>query len=361
MENGERVEFIYTISKNAFNLIRNGDASLQSGGVRALDGSFIELATPGAQDVINDVPHFLIPGTFFTGITMISSIVGNIQNVCIQQGVNEANRKLDALLVGQNNILNNLYNIQELQLTNLALGLINVGVSLEYLPKIEQQINEINNTLNELKVHIERQEIHQCIREYNKYSSSMLNCLDKMTDGEAIDPDKLSEVEAYLKSIILQFNNHDIDGTIACKIIFGLIPSYVQVVKMYSSNYYWKHKRNPNVYTKCIEVLKAMNQDAFCESLKKYLLINCPNLTMEEKYKSLSGITTSIENSIGNLEFEKIIWKMFPQKVYNKLDEVATNIIRSEDAMIKCDENRVYIPINTDNMFKVRECIDNYK
>ena len=104
-----------------------------------------------------------------------------------------------------------------------------------------------------------------------------------------------------------------------------------------------------------------MNQDAFCESLKKYLLINCPNLTMEEKYKSLSGNTTSIENSIGNLEFEKIIWKMFPQKVYNKLDEVATNIIRSEDAMIKCDENRVYIPINTDNMFKVRECIDNDK
>lgn len=301
MENGERVEFIYTISKNAFNLIRNGDASLQSGGVRALDGSFIELATPGAQDVINDVPHFLIPGTFFTGITMISSIVGNIQNVCIQQGVNEANRKLDALLVGQNNILNNLYNIQELQLTNLALGLINVGVSLEYLPKIEQQINEINNTLNELKVHIERQEIHQCIREYNKYSSSMLNCLDKMTDGEAIDPDKLSEVEAYLKSIILQFNNHDIDGTIACKIIFGLIPSYVQVVKMYSSNYYWKHKRNPNVYTKCIEVLKAMNQDAFCESLKKYSPFLDVSFTQSTSKDKISDILISVSKAILNM------------------------------------------------------------
>ena len=49
---------------------------------------------------------------------------------------------------------------------------------------------------------------------------------------------------------------------------------------------------------------------------------------------------------------------MFPQKVYNNLDEVATNIIRSEDAMIKCDENRVYIPINIDNILKVGECID---
>ena len=186
----------------------------------------------------------------------------------------------------------------------------------------------------------------------------MLNCIDRLTVGEDIDPDKLSDVEAYLKSVILQFNNHDIDENIACKIIFGLIPSYVQVVKMYSSNYFCKHKRDPNVYIKCIEVLKTMNQDAFCESLKKYLLIHCPNLTMEEKYKSLSGITTSIENSIVNLEFEKIIWKMFPQKVYNNLDEVATNIIRSEDAMIKCDENRVYIPINIDNILKVGECID---
>ena len=52
---------------------------------------------------------------------------------------------------------------------------------------------------------------------------------------------------------------------------------------------------------------------------------------------------------------------MFPEKVYNKLDEVATNIIRSEDVMIKCDENRVYIPINIDNILKVRECIDNDK
>lgn len=358
MENGERVEFIYTISKNAFNLIRNGDASLQSGGVRALDGSFIELATPGAQKVINDVPHFLTPGAVFTGITMISSIVGNIQNVHIQQGVNEANRKLDTLLVGQNNILNNLYNIQELQLTNLALGLINVGASLEYLPRIENQINEVNNTLNKLKAHIERQEIHQCIRDYNKYSSSMLNCIDKLTVGEDIDPDKLSEVEAYLKSVILQFNNRDMDGTIACNIIFGLIPSYVQAVKLYSSDYYWKYKRIPNVYTKCIAVLESMEQNEFCESLKKYLVINCPS-TMEDKYKSLSGITTSIENSIGNLKFEKEIWSMLPRKVYNNLDEIVTNIARSEDAVIRYDDNRVYIPINTDNMFKVRECIDN--
>lgn len=29
--------------------------------------------------------------------------------------------------------------------------------------------------------------------------------------------------------------------------------------------------------------------------------------------------------------------------------------------MIKCDENRVYIPINIDNILKVRECIDNDK
>lgn len=344
---GDRMDFVYTISKEAFEMVKNGTAVLQSGGVRALDGSLIELAVPGSlQKVENGASQLTIPGgNIISGITMVSSIVGNIQAAFIQKGVNEANAKLDTLLDGQNKILCNLYDIKGIQKLNLALNLVTVGVSLEYFPKIEKQLNEISNTLNELKEHIEKQEIHRYIREYNKYCSYAHNFIERLSDRESVDPDKLSDIEAYMKSIILQFNNHDIDRTIGCNIIFGLVPLYIEAVKLYSSQYYWNHHKDPSVYERCLEVLESLNKTEFYSALKEYIMIDCEDLIMEDKYKSLSGVTSSVRNGINNFEFERHLWRALPQKIYNNIDNVVTSIIQTETAEIECDQNRVFIPI----------------
>ena len=172
-----RVKLIYTISNEAFDLIRKGKAVLESGGVRDMSGRLLELAVPGKQTAAMGSVKLSIAGKVFSGINMVSSVACNVQCAFIQKGVNEANIKLDKLLTGQNQIISGLQLITGLEIANLAVGLVNVGISLVYLPKIKAQltevqdsIDELRNQIDELKNHIEKQELYKYRQEYIKYS-----------------------------------------------------------------------------------------------------------------------------------------------------------------------------------------------
>ena len=341
-----RVQFAYTISKEACELIKQGKAFLQSGGVRTAEGKFVELAVPGVQSIgSTGIPSFSIPGTVFSGVGMVSSIVGNVQNVYIQKGVNEANRKLNEVIRTQAHMVGQLNVLTGLQIVNLAASLINVGVSLKYLPKIEQQVNETKELLESLSEHIEKQELYKYIQDYDRYSSYMSNFLETLKhDASSVDAKDLIDVAAYLKDIIRKFNNHDIDGTVGCDIIFGLLSAYVQAVKIYSSGYYYRYKELPKVYDDCLNILKSLDSDTFREFMKKHLLIDYPETHIEDMYKGFHSINASIENSINNFLFEPKIWEALPQKEYENLDEIITNKIKSRD-YIECDDKKVLIPI----------------
>lgn len=356
-----RVQFAYTISKEACELIKQGKAFLQSGGVRTADGKLVELAVPGVQSVgKTGVPSFSIPGTAFSGVGMVSSIVGNVQNAYIQKGVNEANRKLNEVIRTQAHMVSQLNVLTGLQVVNLAAGLINVGVSIRYLPKIEQQVSETKVLLEKLSEHIEKQELYKYIQDCKRYSSYMSSFLKalKHNDSSANAKD-LTDVAVYLDDIIRKFNNHDIDGTVGCDIIFGLLPIYVQAVKIYSSGYYYKYKELPPVYDECLEVLKSLNSDTFCEAMKKHLLINYPEIHIEDMYKGFHTINTSIENSIDNFLFEPKIWEALPQKEYESLDEIVTNKIKLRDLIIEGND-KVLIPIGS-SKDETKDFVERYR
>lgn len=346
-----RVQFAYTISKKGYELIKQGKAFLQSGGIRTAEGKLVELAVPGVQSIgSTGIPSFSIPGTVFSGVGMVSSIIGNVQNVYIQKGVNEANRKLDEVIRTQAHMVGQLNVITGLQIVNLAAGLINIGISLKYLPKIEQQVNETNALVKELSNHIEKQEKYEYIEKYNKYSFYMIDFLENLEcNASNININGFSDIEAFLIDIITKFNNHDIDGTIGCNIIFGLVPAYVQAVKIYSANWYYKNSEHdgklPNIYKRCLKILESLNSDTFRETMKRHLLINYPEIHIEDMYKGFHSINTSIENSINNFLFEPEIWKALPQKDYENLDQIIMDKIKSDDSVIEYNDNRVYIPI----------------
>lgn len=281
---------------------------------------------------------------------MVSSIIGNVQNVYIQKGVNEANKKLNEVIRTQAHMVGQLNVITGLQIVNLAASLINVGVSLKYLPKIEQQVTEMNVLVKELSNHIEKQEKYEYIEKYNKYSFYMIDLLENLEyDASNININSFSDIEAFLIDIITKFNNHDIDGTIGCNVIFGLVPAYVQAVKMYSANWYYNKSEHdgklPNVYKRCLKILESLDSDTFRETMKRHLLINYSEIHIEDMYKGFHSINTSIENSINNFLFEPEIWKALPQKDYENLDQIIMDKIKSDDSVIECNDNMVYIPI----------------
>ncbi|MCQ4775113.1 hypothetical protein NE634_15510 [Lacrimispora saccharolytica] len=353
--NGERVKLVYTITKEAFNLIQQGKAELQSGGVRKPDGSLLELAVPGKQTIENGVSKITLPDGAFSGINMVSSLANNVQSAYIQKGVNQANRKLDDLLRMQTSVMNELHMIGGLQIANLALGFVNLAVSIKNFSDIKKQLNEVKGVLDSLSEHMQKKEIYDCVEEYEKKYSFMINCIENMTYIARSDSsDKitysntLSEVGAFLKKIICQFNNRDIDSELGCAIIMGLVPCYVQAVKIYSAEHYYAEGKTPEPYKQCMDVLDSINSDTFRDTMKRYLLTSRPELSMNDTYKSFSGIMTSIKSSINNFQFEKEIWEALPQKDYQNLDNIIQNNILNNKS-IEFDEERVFITVSEKN------------
>lgn len=365
--NGKRVEYIFTISQEAFEIIRSKGGYLQSGGVRDAKGKFIELAIPAIQTVGGGQINFSVPGGVFSGVNMISSLIGNVQNVYIQKGINEANLKLDNLLAGQKNIMSGLQVVTGLEIANLALGLINVGISL----KIKSQVTAVQHTLDDLKDRIEEQEFDKYEREYMEYSSKMTSFIDilgfsnfQINDATAfvVLSERLNEAEAYLRTIIKKFNERKIDGSLGCRIIFGLMPLYVQAVKIYSSKYYYTRFQIPDEYNKCLEVIEMINSASFRNAMEKYLIINRTDLILENKYSGLSQIANFTQECADYFQFGKKTWEILPQKTYENLDEIVTNKIKSNDPNIICDGGKVLIPIevqNDDHVYLTREMIAN--
>lgn len=348
---GERVKLVYTITKEAFSLIQQGKAELQSGGVRNPDGSLLELAVPGKQTIENGVSKIALPGGVFSGINMVSSLANNVQSAYIQKGVNQANRKLDELLKMQTAVMKELHMIAGLQIANLALGFVNLAVSIKNFSDIKKKLNEVKGILDSLSEHMQKKEIYDCVEEYEKKSSFMINCIENMTyiarsgSSDMITySNTLSEVEAFLKKIIRQFNNRDIDSELGCAIIMGLVPCYVQAVKIYSAEYYYAEGKTPDLYKKCMDVLDSINSETFRETMKRYLLISRPELSMNDTYKSFTGIMTSIKSSINNFQFESQIWEVLPQKDYQNLDHlIQDHIMNNKD--IEFDEERAFITV----------------
>lgn len=346
---GERVKLVYTITKEAFNLIQKGKAELQSGGVRNPDGSLLELAVPGKQTIENGVSKITLPGGAFSGINMVSSLANNVQSAYIQKGVNQANRKLDNLLKMQTSVLNELHMIAGLQIANLALGFVNLAVSVKNFSEIKLQLNEVKEILTDLSVHIQKKEYYEYVERYERYSSYTINSIECIRHASSMPelmtvPNTLSEIEAFLKDVIRSFNNRDIDSELGCTIILGLVPCYVQAVKMYSARYFYSYNEVPDIYTKCIEVLNSINSETFREMMKKHLLVSQPALPMPDVYKGFSGIMTSIKSGINNLQFEKEIWEVLPQKDYRNLDYIIQDHIMNNKG-IEFDEERVFITV----------------
>lgn len=340
---GSKVKLVYTISKKAYNLVKNGGAILQSGGVRNLDGSLMELAVPGVQDA----KGFSIPGNVLPGINVVSSIANNVQSAFIQKGVNEANRKLNEVLKSQAIMLDKLNMVSGLQIMNLAAGFVTLSVSIKSFADIKRQLDDVKGMLTELAQHIQKKEIYDYIEDYIKYASYTTNCIESMRNTASIDivtANSLASVEAFLSRIIRMFNEREIDGNLGCEIIFGLTPCYVEAVKMYSSMYYYIYKEIPDIYNKCVIVLDDLNSETFSNMMKKYFICNSRELSMANLYKGFSGITALVEHSMDDLIFSPQKWNALSQKEYMNLDQILQKKVISGDS-VAYDDDIAYITV----------------
>lgn len=317
-------ELVYTISREALNMVKKGHAVLSSGGVRDHAGKLIELAKPAVKKT---------SGNLSSPITLVSSLANNIQSGFIQKGVNQANTKLDISLDKMEQIqscVNSLAKTNVLNWINCGIGIANCGITIAGFQMTLKRLNEVSEQIQELKNYIDNNDIENYLRlfrTYKGYINSDINYIEDIQKKnlsiiqDRVTAEHLEDIKTYLEDIIDAFKNRKIDGELGCTIIFNLGIAFAKEVNAYSAQYYYETGKTPPNYDAWIAVLESINSPSFKEHLKQYLFFECPQMKIEDKYSTFSTAIFTIENQLGELSYTQNLITQISHNEFINFDE----------------------------------------
>lgn len=326
------VKLVFTISKQAMKLVKAGKAVIESGGVRALDGSLLELAKPAVQTFTNGAMSNIT-----SPINLVSSLANNVQAAFIQKGVNTANAKLDVSLEKLDQIqtaINGLSNANVLGWVNCAFGMANCAISVAGFYMTLEKLNEVSQKIDTLTDKIERQKRNDDIERFDKFRLNINSDIAALQSNEFNSnqtniENHLAEIASFLKRVIAEFENKEIDGQLGCCLIFNLAIAFAQELKEYSAQFYYEKGTFPPNYESYLQILESINSDSFKNYLKQFLIFECMQIPMEERYAAYSGATYGIEYQLGNLEYNRQLVQQIEQKEYMAFDSYLLDRIKN--------------------------------
>lgn len=355
-----KYKYMVVVSKKAYHLVKKGNAVIQAGGIRDLSGRLVEMALPAANTAVKSISYGSMgpAGIALAGLDAVSSVANNIQSGFIQHGVNKANIKLDQVLHNQQNFLSGIRLTNILGAASLALDFVNIGISLKNFSDIKTQISDVktqitetNSMIKNLYEHIDQQKLYEYIKEYenhmfdlesayDSYSYTGIKDLINILPYQVFDP-----TASYINHIIRLFEERKIDSSIGCNIIFGIVPAYTCMVKLYSEKFHHAYKCLPKAYDQCKKVLENLGSETFKNEMKKYLIIDCDYSEPEITYEKYGYLNSIIKAETSTFNFTKILLETLPQKEYEALDSTLTDKIRNHDKDITSDGYNMYIPL----------------
>lgn len=341
------VKLVYTVSKEAAKLVKQGLAVYESGGVRDLSGKLIELARPTVGNAIGSTLSSLS-----SPITAISSLANNVQSAVIQKGVNEANLKLDYSLEKLDQIqksMSKLGTTNALAWANSVIGVANCAITIAEFQKVFEKLDNISSQINGIA------EFLQAEKENNLRDNFHTNCLNLRDDcmelaKTAYIPDKtniardINKTNSLLKSVIKDFESRRIDGKLGAQIIFNLAPIYAAVIRMYSDQYLQEMGTLPPNYNDWISVFEEINSDTFKEILKNILTVEFLGVSPEVKYNTYAGVMIPAEEQLGTLLVYRDSVKCIEASEHKTLDDIFGNRIL-QNQYVELDD-RVCLTVN---------------
>lgn len=188
------------------------------------------------------------------------------------------------------------------------------------------EADEVSGQIQELSNVVEKNIINEHLLKFDEYRFFIQSDIGRMKEGNlpivqsGNVEEHLGKIAAYLKSVIREFENREIDGELGCTIIFNLSIAFAKEINEYSAHYYYETGQMPSSYNDWVAVLESINSPSFKEHLKRYLFFECPKVKMEDKYSTFSTVMFAIETQLGELEFTKKLIPQIEKKEYMNLD-----------------------------------------
>lgn len=333
----------FKLSKTALQMIRSGQAEVTPGGIRNIKtGKIIELAKPIMTKTLSQKQ-------------MLAQISQSVQMV------------------------------QALSWVNMALNLVNVGVSVAgfymTLTRMESMHGELrqfidsynanqqSETLETYNNHLQKITNHLAYLQ-SRYTSAVFDQQDFMNRRNEIENECI-ETSNFLNKILNAYQARQMDGQLACQIIFTLAPVYAQLVNEYCCQYYCLCGQPHNQFASWLSILDQINSDTFRSFMKKQMAFNVEyaDLHPQRRKDVLTVAFDSVEEMknrlllcadtiklvpehtlvpVENLLQEKM-WKDISNRIKPSADETPEEIITHTIMQMAIDENdeEIYIPVGT--------------
>lgn len=347
-----------SISEKAYGLVESGKAVISSGGVRLRDGTMVEMFKPSAKGislskVISSIGRAgtKIVGTAATGILSLlgpggigiaSSLAANVQCAFIQKGVNEANLKLDDVLVRlgrMENALQGLGQIQALSWVNTAFGLANCGISIAGFHMTLTKLDQIGGIIKEFYNRYKSDRDGDKVQEYKNIIGNLEGDMgylkERQVNGtfskqgfeyrEASIEEHLNAAAALIENVLTMFQEKRINGRIGCQIIFTLGTVFAQTVNEYCCQYYYFHDRlKHHRYDSWIAILDKIDSESFKKHLKMYLAFDAAYAVVSQEAKSAAfHVAMEAVSQLKNrLAVCAQMIREIPEQKYLQLDDI---------------------------------------
>ncbi len=282
-----------------------------------------------------------------------------------------------------NQISQSVKMVESLSWANVALNLVNVGVSVAgfymTLTRMESMhgdlrqfidtytANHQSDTVEVYNNHLQKITNHLAYLQ-SRYTSTVFDQQDFMNRRNEIENECI-ETSNFLSKILTAFQAGQIENRLACQIIFTLTPVYAQLVNEYCCQFYCLSGHQHNQFEFWLSILDQINSEAFRFFMKKQIAFNAEYAelhpqrrkdilsvafgSVDEVKKSLLLCSEAIQLvpehtlvPIENLLQEKI-WQDLRDKSKSDSDDTTEEFISNKIMQMAIDENdeEVFIPV----------------
>ena len=296
----------YKLSKDALRLIQQGRAEFTIGGIRDVNTKrIIELAKPVAQNVLSQKEMMQAMSNSLKAVQSLSWV--NIAISLVNMGVSVVGfyQTLTRLEASQGEI-------------RKFIERYNSDKDADYLEKYKSHLNKITSQLNFLQN-------RYVIDDYNKQIF-----IQRETDIE----EECNEAESFLERTLMQYQKGEVSETLACQIIFTLSPVYAQLVNEYCCQFYNAHNMSHQQLNAWKDVLDQINSESFRNFMKRQMAFNVQyvQLSPQRRLEVLTVAFECVQEIIDNITTCAEVIKTAPRDelipIAELLNEKAWNDIR---------------------------------
>lgn len=313
----KEVNIIASITKESWKLIKNGEATLEKGGVK-VNGKFKELLTPTLSKVAKTTLNTTSSG-ILSGLNIASSVGCNIQCGFIQNSINQSNTKIDVILNKLSDLscaVGKLKQIQTLSWIGNAVGIANLGISLagfyitsDRLNTLDKKIEDINSNVKCIQTMIQTIEINHDIKEFHEYIMNIKADIKELQDFSSVLNNSrdirlmLNKISIFLDKMIDDFGKNIEFNNLYCNMIFTLSALFVHEVNIFSLRYYYEKDYFPENYDSWIKVIGKLNSEKFQSKLKKYMIFEFPRVPLNNRNKYFQYAVSLTNNQAFCLDY----------------------------------------------------------